>query len=178
MVIIQELRSSARFSNDMKYRYLLERQWKEAIGRVLFIMLNPSTADAEKADPTVARCITYAHIWGFGGVEVANIYALRSTNPKALFKDPDPIGQHNYCMIESAVGRASLVVAAWGTISNDKKHLAEICRIVTQQKDLYCLRTTKNGHPAHPLYLPGDLKPILYKPKQEMINNETKTKKI
>jgi hypothetical protein len=156
----------------MKYRYLLDRKWDYTKGRALFIMLNPSTADAEKTDPTVARCIRFAHAWGFGSAEIANIFAFRATNPKKLKEVDDPIGEHNFCMIEAAISRASIVIAAWGTLNQNiiSNPAATIIDMVTGKigkKDLYCIKLTeKTREPAHPLYLSGELKPIIYKHKR------------
>jgi hypothetical protein len=178
-MIIQTSHSNARFSNDMKYRYLLERTWntktwdsenREVISgggkRILFIMLNPSTADAEKNDPTVKRCVDYAHKWGYGSIEVANLFAYRATNPKDLLKVDDPVGPHNLCMIETAVSRANMVVGAWGTAGVPSFYVATVWRvleIVTKQRDLYALSITKDGFPGHPLYQKADVKPFVYR---------------
>jgi hypothetical protein len=79
-------------------------------------MLNPSTADAEKFDPTVRRCFGFARDWGFGGLEVVNLFALRSTYPEQLKKVSDPVGPENDAVIRRAVKAADLVVASWGYI--------------------------------------------------------------
>lgn len=85
-------RSSAVISECGSYRYRLERVWEAEKDRVAFIMLNPSTADASKDDPTIRRCIGFAKAWGFGGLIVGNLFALRSTDPKALYGHKDPVG--------------------------------------------------------------------------------------
>ena len=86
--------SGATFSPCRRYRYTLWRQWDER-PPATFIMLNPSTADETANDPTVERCQRRAQAMGYGGVRVANIFALRSTDPRALYTAEDPVGPEN-----------------------------------------------------------------------------------
>jgi len=169
-MIIQTCHSEARFSNDMKYRYLLWREWDNKLPRVLFIMLNPSTADAEKNDPTIKRCVDYAHAWGYGSIEIANLFAYRSTLPDELLQVEDPVGPHNLCMIEAAVSRAKLIIGAWGAFGVPSRRMDttfKILQMISKEDDLYCLGRTKMGEPIHPLYQRADMKPILYRRKEE-----------
>lgn len=152
--------SSATFSDDMKYRYVLERAWKPANGRCAFIGLNPSTADEVKNDPTVSRCINYARAWGYGAFVMLNAFALRSTDPKALYSEADPVGAENDRWILEEAGKASIVVAAWGTHARlNRRHE----KLMDMLPVLHCLGTTKDGYPKHPLYLRKDEKPVEYK---------------
>ena len=89
------LESTADFSFCGQYRYTLTRVWSLERGLVLFVGLNPSTADAERDDPTVRRCVGYARRWGFGGVLVANLFAYRATDPRDLLAVSYPIGPRN-----------------------------------------------------------------------------------
>jgi hypothetical protein len=75
-----------------KYRYTLSRVWNGNLGRVVFILLNPSTADAFKDDPTVKKCISFAKHWNFGSLEIVNLFAYRSTDAKYLKNISDPVG--------------------------------------------------------------------------------------
>ena len=140
------------------YRYLLTRTWDETLPVCLFIMLNPSTADADVDDPTIRRCMGFARSWRYGGVRVVNLYALRTTDPKGLWEVDDPVGWRNETMIEKEAAHAGLVVCAWGT-----KGLARAQVVVNLLHRIgvapTVLRLTKGGHPAHPLYLPKSLKP-------------------
>ena len=84
---------AAILSEDRKYRYVLLRTWDEAKPAVLFIGLNPSTADEEDDDPTILKCINYAKTWGYGKILMVNLFALRSTDPSILIHAADPVGK-------------------------------------------------------------------------------------
>lgn len=147
-------RASACFDATRTYRYTLERHWGDAKPAV-FVMLNPSTADALTDDPTIRRCVSFAKREGCGGLIVVNLFALRATDPKALYAHPDPVGPENDSIVYEAHYQGSPVIAAWGVHGGfngrDKRvlWLLEYC-------DLMVLGLTKDGHPRHPLYVPGD----------------------
>jgi hypothetical protein len=126
-------------------------------------MLNPSTADAEKLDPTVRRCVGFAERWGYGSLEVANLFAFRSTDPSELYRAEDPIGPENDRHIKDAVCASRSVIAAWGQHGRLRGRDEEVVELVTDLADLHCLRRTKHGLPWHPLYLPGSLPPLLFR---------------
>jgi hypothetical protein len=153
------LASSATFSDDMVYRYVLERVLKPGGGRCAFIGLNPSTADEMKNDPTVTRCINYARAWGYGEFVMLNAYGLRSTDPAGLRACADPVGAENDAWIQVEVAKALIVVAAWGTHA---RLLGRHEALVGMLSSLHCLGTTKEGYPKHPLYLRKDLMPVVY----------------
>lgn len=92
------------------YRYSLTRCWDQTLGKVTFILLNPSTADAYEDDPTLRRCIDYASSWGYGSLELVNLFAYRTKDPKILSNAKDPIGPDNDDYIQKAVTNADLVV--------------------------------------------------------------------
>lgn len=158
------MRKSAILSEDGKYRYLLERWWGPSRGVVgTFVMLNPSTADADIDDPTIRRCIEFAKSWGWSGICVRNLFAGRATKPEELFKMRNPVGPQNDQYLGGALFRTSKdvapVVCAWG--ANPKARTAAerfIKRAQAMGHPLYCLGTTKTGAPKHPLYLKGDTK--------------------
>jgi hypothetical protein len=106
----------AWFSPDRTYRYLLNRTWDPSIHNMLFIMLNPSTADAMTDDHTIRRCAYYARRHGYGGVSVANLFGLRATDPRKLLKHPDPAGPDNIKVLLTLAHRDPdrIIVAAWG----------------------------------------------------------------
>lgn len=153
---------SAVIDSTEKYRYLLTRIWDEDLPLAVFIMLNPSTADAEHDDPTIRRCIGFAKDWGYGGIKVVNVFAYRATNPKELLNVIDPIGPDNYKYIKNAVANAGIVIAAWGatSVKNRQAYKDAINTIKNAGiEKIFCLGTTYSGCPRHPLYVRGDTKP-------------------
>lgn len=153
--------AGAVFSSCGRYRYTLWRTWCREDKLVCWVMLNPSTADASKLDPTCTRCLKYAQRWGYGRMIVTNIFALRSTDPQALYETDDPIGPDNDRAILESAGSADLVIAAWGAhgalLSRGEEVLQSLIGIGVH---VHVLRMTKSGHPGHPLYLPADLRPV------------------
>lgn len=152
---------SAEFSVCGTYRYALWRIWKPEAPRVLFIGLNPSSADGQSDDPTVRRCLGYARSWGYGSLALANLFAYRSTNPACLRAAEDPVGPLNDRWLQDLAREADLVVAAWG----DHGRFDQCWKAGAAMREiLYCLGTTKLGQPRHPLYLKKNLQPILWVP--------------
>lgn len=153
------MRSRAVFSDDRAYRYLLTRDWGEG-PRATFVLLNPSTADEFVNDPTISKCIRFAKRWGLGGLNFVNVYALRSTDPKGLWRVDDPVGPENDWYLSEAAADGEQLIAAWGT--HPKRERVEEVLALPGFERLLCLKTTKDGHPHHPLYLPESLTPILW----------------
>jgi len=147
---------NAIISADGKYRYQLSRIWDEEKPNILFIMLNPSTADADVDDPTIRRVMNFSKSWGYGGVFVCNLYAFRSTDPKVLRHTDDPVGEDNTEHIKELIGVTERVVYAWG---NNKKEPEWLSSLVDTP---YCIDISKKGVPKHPLYLKSELHPKLY----------------
>lgn len=137
-------------SPDGVYRYTLLRRWLFGKGRCLFIMLNPSTADAINDDPTIRRCINFAKRWEFQELMVTNIFALRSAYPKVLRAHGAPIGPENDSYILQAVRKADRIVAAWGVHGSYMDRGMQVLEML-KGKDVRCLGTTKDGQPRHPL---------------------------
>lgn len=143
------------------YRYTLTRIWDGDKPLIAFMMLNPSTADANLDDPTIRRCIAFATAWGYGGIIVINLFAFRATDPKALYRAADPIGPENDDYIRDVAGRVEEIVCAWGAHGIFKGRCYEVSSMLDNY-NLSALRLTKAGQPSHPLYLPGDLLPKAY----------------
>jgi hypothetical protein len=150
------MKNYATLTQDNKYRYKLSRIWDEEKPSVLFIMLNPSTADANIDDPTIRRVVNFAKSWGYGGVFVGNLYAFRSTDPKVLKHIDDPVGEDNIEHIKQLIGLSDMVIYAWG---NNHKEPSWLCELVDTP---YCIDVSRNRIPKHPLYLKGTLKPQKY----------------
>jgi hypothetical protein len=137
-----------------RFRYTLEREIPGGNGRaVLFVMLNPSTADATEDDNTIRRCKAFVASWGYGRLLVANLYAWRATNPKELTHQPDQIGPDWVLHTSELAGRASLIVAAWGGFAASWRQI-EVKQFLRKHGAVFCLGKTQDGSPRHPLYLP------------------------
>lgn len=149
----------AEISDDGRYRYNLYRAW-EANGRqfpaVLFVMLNPSTADADVDDPTIRRCMSFAQREGHGAMWVVNLYPQRTHKPKYLLPEPEVIAVKNINTIRTLASACRDVVVAWGSDPGPSVGRWQTLVAVLQHRDLMCLGTTQSGHPRHPLYLRGD----------------------
>jgi len=142
---------TATFSPCRKYRYSLFRWWDKSKPYVMFIGLNPSTADETKDDPTIRRCIGFARKWGYGGVCMANIFAFRATDPLEMKSFEDPVGPDNNEWLKKLASGAGEVVAAWGVHG---VHLGRNVDVRGLIPFMMCIGTTKDGHPKHPLYIP------------------------
>ena len=158
----------AVFSTCGLYRYRLRRRWDRLVACsqadhgdavLLWIMLNPSTADDTRNDPTIRRCITFAGLWGYRHLDVCNMYGYRATKPADLWMAADPVGPANLQTIGFAAERAHRIVCAWGQHGNRNRgrQREAVLRVLQPQLDrLYCLGRTANGEPRHPLMLPAD----------------------
>ena len=170
------------------YRYTLWRRWSNVENPrvVLWIMINPSTADARKDDPTVKRCIHFSKLWGYDALRIVNIYPLITPDIKECKRFAewehngpdwwarDQIYIRNFPIVHEHILTAALVMAAWGSkpwADSDIEALLEVemmDRPIDHQLDLYCLGTTKHGDPKHPLArgkhrVPNDQQPILWR---------------
>ncbi len=158
------LETGAEFSLDRVYRYRLWRRWAD--GPCLMVVgLNPSTADETSDDPTVRRCIGYARRWGFAGLRMLNLFALRSTDPRRLYQAADPLGPRNLTTIQHEA-RATLaadgaVLAAWGNHGRLDDHARQLRDLLARSGiPAACLGLTRIGEPRHPLYLRADATPL------------------
>jgi hypothetical protein len=156
--------AGALFSRCRRWRYLLWRCWDESKPAANFLMLNPSTADERKLDPSCTRARNYAERWGFGAVVITNIFGWRATDPQEMKAVKDPVGRGNDRAIVAAAKAAQLVLCAWG---NHGEHLGRAASVLeTLEREriaLHVLRLNGVGRPAHPLYLPATLKPTVWK---------------
>lgn len=146
----------------ISYRYTLFRNYLVGEGTCLFIMLNPSTADVSHDDPTVRRCQGFARKWGYGRLEVVNLFAARATDPSEMKKMDNPIGIDNDAAIVDAVQDAALVICAWGNHGTHLKRDAYVMDLIRQHCQPKCLGKNSTGTPKHPLYVAGDTEPIPY----------------
>ncbi|HVT78430.1 MAG TPA: DUF1643 domain-containing protein [Acidimicrobiales bacterium] len=165
MRLLADVVGSATYSPCKTWRYTLRRtpaqpRLVDAPKRVIcWVMLNPSTATEHEDDPTVRRTQTFARAWGYDEVIVCNLFALRSTDPAALYTHPDPVGPDNDDAIASVLADAELAIAAWGVHGELNRRADEFLARHASVR-WHCLGTTKHGHPRHPLYVRGDTTPL------------------
>lgn len=155
----------AELSVNREYRYVLWRAWEDGWRKnaMLFIGLNPSTADENEDDPTIRRCIDFANRSGHTGMVMANLFSYRATDPADLKRALRPLGANEDDSLLEAAALAKTIVCAWGAHGKYRDRDIEVMRLLMQHgHQLYCFGKTKNGCPKHPLYLPktSKLEPI------------------
>jgi hypothetical protein len=146
----------AAISPDGKYRYYLDRWWEEGKGALVFVMLNPSTADHRVDDPTIKRCMAFARALGYGGIIVLNLFALRSSQPADLDRAIDPIGPQNDEYLDTVLRETAVeggaVIVAWGTNGARERRDEVVLKLIRSHGlTPLCFGETKDGHPKHPL---------------------------
>lgn len=156
-------KSGATFSPCRRYRYRLWREWGDPTQRCAFIMCNPSVGDECEDDHTIRRCIGFAKRWGFGAIDLANLFAWVSTNPLGLLEPLDPVGPDNNGHLTSVASNAGRVVMAWGAHgairalldlrAHDVATMLQL--LVKQPRDLGTLGRTADGYPRHPARIPN-----------------------
>lgn len=172
------MKRSAVISPCGRYRYELWRDWRgeqeaqlglgplelegwrlaHAQQFALFVLLNPSTADAEHDDPTTRKCVSYARRWGYGAACLANAFAFRATDPSELYEVADPVGPENDGHLEALGAAAGIVVAGWGRPGRLQRRDERVLALLP--RPVHCLAQNTDGTPAHPLYLPGGAEPV------------------
>ena len=146
-----------------EYRYRLD--WRfvpQPQRRVLFILLNPSTATEDQLDPTLKRCLTFAQTWRYDAMTICNAFAYRSTDPDALRNVEEPVGPDNDCFLKEAATQTRDVVLGWGNDGALYARSAAIIENLSPLAKLQCLGVTNEGQPKHPLYLKADCRPMPY----------------
>lgn len=167
---------SAIISDCKNYRYVLKREIIQPIRWVkpcLFIMLNPSKADASINDPTIKKCMKFAKREGCTKLTVINLFALRSTNADELLIHSDPEGMHNggHQVTEIENNRFGPIICAWGSHKSIKKTNYDVDTLIQIIKNEgvqpLCFKINKDGNPMHPLYVPDNAKLIAYNGKEK-----------
>lgn len=158
--------SGAEFSDCYQYRFKLWRTWDASLPVINWLMLNPSTADETKNDPTIEGCQRRAIAWGYGGLIVTNLFAFRATDPEDMKKQADPTGGiDNDMAILQAVSKCKMTICAWGNHGNHENRAAHVTRLLAPSADrLHCLKINDGGQPAHPLYIARSVKPFPFTP--------------
>ena len=156
MAMTSDEMAGAEISERGLYRHQLWRRWGRG-PQVLWIMLNPSTADGKEDDATIRRCIGFTRAWGCDGFTVVNLYALRATDPRELRGNKTPNTESSLVLYGALGGEWKHIVAAWGTAAPISRHLLAIKEVgvsMMSDRKLECLGITQAGHPRHPLYVP------------------------
>lgn len=145
-----------------EYRYVLRRAWNEKLPATMFVMMNPSVADIDADDPTVARCQTFARMWGSGCLYVVNTFAYRATDQSQLLAVPDPVGPENDRHILAMAKRSKTIVVAYGQPHKSLRQRGlDVCSMLKRHGyELHALKLNADGTPRHPLYLSSDCKPF------------------
>jgi hypothetical protein len=162
-IITFDTDAGAEFSPCRKFRYHLHRVWDRERDTQLFILLNPSTADEFKLDPTLRRCEGYARKWAAGGFEVLNIFAYRATDPRDLIAAGFPIGDRNddYFIDRAHAHRGRVVICGWGSNAEGLQRPHDVMRILHRAGARpHALGITRGFMPKHPLYLRADARPV------------------
>lgn len=155
--------SVAIYSDCERYRYSLTRVWDDAVRKIHFVMLNPSTATEVQNDPTVERCERRARTLGYGAFCVTNIFAWRDTDPKKMRAAADPVGPQNDAAIQNACDWADTIVAAWGLHGDHLGRGRDVRALLSGiAKPVYHLGLTAAGHPKHPLYIAYATQPVIW----------------
>lgn len=156
------MKSGACFDPTGTYRYSLWRSWNDHAPRLAFVMLNPSTADAQVNDATIRRCISFAQVWGYGYLEVVNLFGLRTPHPSELRAVSDPVGAECDAYILDAMAGADQIILGWGNWGSLYNRDQAVLDLLATHANVYCLGRNQSGQPRHPLYLKRDIQPIPY----------------
>lgn len=141
-----------------RYRYTLTRSLGFGERTCVFVMLNPSTADAQLDDPTIRRCIGFAKTWDMHRLVVVNLFAWRATSPDDMKSAADPVGPENDAWLRSAIPGADCVVCAWGKHGDYRGRAKQVIGMFPRRV-FHVLALNKDGSPKHPLYVRGDTQP-------------------
>ena len=148
--------TGAILSECGQYRYLLWRTWEDSLPAMLWVMLNPSIADAQQDDPTLRKCRGFASRNGYGAIVIVNLFALRSPDPAALLGAADPIGPMNdHYLSEALTRRGARVVGGWGAEPIARLRALPVAKVVHEHGHvIHCFGRTASGAPRHPLMTP------------------------
>lgn len=171
-IVSKAIESTADFSPCRKFRFTLTRKFPFGKGKINFIMLNPSTADENYNDPTIARCEKMALRDGFEYMAITNLFPYRATDPKDMKEFYRGLGESWQCMdysknlevIEKLAFESDRLICAWGNhgnFLNTSDLVREILDTEILRKRAYYLELNKSGEPKHPLYISSSIEPQL-----------------
>lgn len=160
--LFKDYYSGAKFSHCGKYRYVLWRIWDESKPKVMFIGLNPSTANENTNDPTINRVIGMGKKWGYGGVYMLNLFTVISANPEILLTAEDPARDADW-FLKVFASCCEDIIFAWGAFPEAADRAKEVIAMFPNAKALII---NKDGSPRHPLYVPSNTVPVIFNPRQ------------
>ncbi|MFJ2406647.1 DUF1643 domain-containing protein [Streptomyces xanthochromogenes] len=164
LITEQHAGGSATYGTGRIHRYTLTRTWAASGSYAAFVLYNPSTATAETDDATVRRLISFARREGHGGLVLANVFAVRSRNPYALFQRDAEIGPHNNELLAFLADTVTDITVGWGMRGSLPRAQRVEQLLLARGARLWALGTTKHGYPRHPLYLPNSAPLTRYRP--------------
>jgi hypothetical protein len=164
MDLFEDNDNGATFSENGRYRYALWRIWDSEKPLIMFIGLNPSTANQTADDPTIRRVKRFAKDWGYGGVYMMNLFSYVTAYPEELKKCDDPLGD-NDGWLEKIAEKCDKIIFAWGNFKEAKERSTEVMRKFKG----YALLINQNGSPRHPLYVRGDVEPVFMSPQDDIL---------
>jgi hypothetical protein len=150
--------NGALFSEDRKYRFVLWRIWDEGLSKVMFIGLNPSTANEYSDDPTIRRVKSMVKNWGYGGIYMLNLFTYVTAYPKELKLCSDPLYKADEYLKLYAL-KCERIIAAWGSFKENKERAIEVLKFLPNCE---ALAINKDGSPKHPLYIKNDVIPVKF----------------
>lgn len=131
--------------------------------RVMWIGLNPSTADEQRLDPTLRRIRAFSAAWGYSCFTMTNLFGFRATDPNDMKRASDPVGPENDATLQRVARESDLIIAAWGVHGAWLDRANRVMGGILAGHELHCLDLTRDQHPRHPLYCPGGTVPQRYK---------------
>jgi hypothetical protein len=157
-MVPSQINRGAKFSPCKKYRLQLWRLWDDQLPIIMFLMLNPSSADAHNDDPTIRRCVNFTKNWGYGGFYIGNLYPLISSKPKLLLESLSVSHSENKLNLDEMAEKCDKIICAWGNFEIVKKLGIPNDFLIDYKNKLYYISKSKNETPKHPLYLKSSLK--------------------
>ncbi len=171
MSVVRPEAGPAIFSSDRVYRYTLTRVKPNSgpdARLLMWVGLNPSTADEQVLDPTLRRVWRYSLDWGYDGFVMTNLFAFRATFPSDMKAQSDPVGPDNDHWLQAYARRSEQVICAWGAHGvhlNRSQVVTDALTEIGCFPKLRCLVIVANGEPGHPLRLNAALRPKPYPPR-------------
>lgn len=155
MDLFNQTDNGAIFSDDRKDRYALWRIWDKSKSFIMFIGLNPSTANEHKNDPTLTRVIKFANNWGYGGVYMMNLFSFVTAYPEELQINEDLLEKNNQWLNTISI-KCDKIIFAWGSF----KQAEERSKYILERFKGFALEINKDGSPKHPLYVKSNIEPV------------------